>query len=337
MATMNVAIEIGTSFTSIYLEGAGVVLREPTVVAYQIEGEKREVFAVGNKAIKLQGKTPGKTAVVCPVVDGYIVDEKACIDLMTQFINKILPISYVFFPKIKAILVTPTGLNADERKLYEDVIIKSGVAESTMIDNVVATALGAELPVETADGGFVTNIGGGVTEIALISLCGAVSGCSINVGGNMMDKALMDFIVGKYGVKVGLATARKIREEVGTLHHNDTSYIEVSGINVNTQTPVSQCVYALDAYEALLPYYARIVDAIKGTMNMCPPDLAKTVYEKGLNIAGGVANVPEIANFFADLLNIPCTLCPDPELTSIIGAGKLLSNGEMLKQILSQQ
>ncbi len=337
MATMNIAIEIGTSFTSIYLEGAGVVLREPTVVAYQGEGDKREVFAVGNKAIKLQGKTPDKTTVVCPVVDGYIVDESACVDLMTQFINKILPVSYVFFPKIKAILVAPTGLNAEERKLYEDVILKSGVAESTIVDNVIATALGAELPIETADGGFVANIGGGVTEIALISLCGAVSGCSINVGGNMMDKALMDFIVGKYGVKVGLSTARKIREEVGTLHPNDTSFIEVSGININTQTPVSQCVYALDTYDALLPYYARIADAIRGNTNMCPPELAKTVYEKGLYIAGGASKIPEIEKVFADILNIPCFVCQDPELTAIIGAGKLLSNPEMLKQILSQQ
>ncbi len=332
MASMNLAIEIGTSFTSIYLSGAGIVLREPTVVAFVGERGKKKVLAVGTKAVQMQGRAPEKTSVVCPVADGYIVDAEACTSLMTEFIKRILP-SYVFFPKIRAILAVPTGLTVGERKVYEDVLRTAGVAEISMVENMLVTALGFDLPISSPAGGFVANIGGGVTEIALISLCGTISGCSVNVGGNMMDRALIDYLVGKYGLKVGAATARRIKEEVGSLYANDISSIEVKGINTATMNPTSACVYATDVYEALLPYYSRIADAILNIMNLCPPELAAGIHGMGLHITGGAAKMPGLDKVLLETLNIPVTIAEDPEYTAISGAGKLLDNKELLQQI----
>lgn len=336
MATMDIAIEIGTSFTSIYLSGAGIVLSEPTVVAHVTENGKKKVLAVGEKAVQMQGRAPEKTVVVCPVADGYIVDSEACIGMLTEFIKRILP-SYIFFPKIRALLVVPTGLTVGERKVYEDVLRASGCAEVSMVENVLVTALGVDLPIESPAGGLVANIGGGVTEIALISLCGTISGCSVNVGGNMMDRALVDFLVGKYGLKVGAGTARRIKEEIGSLYANDISSLEVKGINTKNMTPSSLSVYATDVYEALKPYYCRIADAIRGIINVCPPELAAGIQGMGLFVAGGASKILGLDKLLKEELDVPVTIAEDPEYTAISGAGKLLDDKELQRQINIQQ
>lgn len=336
MAVMDIAIEIGTSFTSIYLSGSGVVLREPTVVAFIGENENKKLLAAGVKAVQMQGRAPEKTTVVCPVSDGYIVDADACVVLMKEFIKRILP-TYVIFPRIRALLAVPTGLTVGERKVYEDVLRAAGVNEIMLVDNVIVTALGFDLPVTSAEGGLVVNVGGGVTEIAIISLCGTISGCSVNVGGNMMDKALIDFLVGKYGLKVGGATARRIKEEIGSLYPNDIASMEVKGINTNTMTPSSLNVYATDVYEALLPYYARIAEAVEGITNLCPPELASGIHGMGLFAAGGASRMPGFGKVLKEVLNIPVTIGEDPEYTAISGAGKLLGNKELLNAIRAQQ
>lgn len=337
MAIMDVAIEIGTSFTSVYLSGAGVVLREPTAVAFVGDGENRKLLAVGEDAIKMKGTAPDRTTVVCPVVDGYVADVDSCTKMLTEFIKRILPLSYVFFPKIRAILVVPTGLTMEERKTYEDMLRTAGVAEVTMIENVIATALGMDLPIDSPAGGLVANVGGGVTEIAIVSLCGVVTGCSVSVGGNMMDHALVDYTIGKYGLRTGTATARKIKEEVGSLYPNDISSMEIRGMNVSSLTPAALTVYATDVYEALLPYYGKIADAVEGITNLCPPEIAAAIHAKGLFIAGGGAKMPGIERIFEPVLHIPVTVAEDPEYAAITGAGKLLGNKALLEKIHIQQ
>ena len=300
-----------------------MVLREPTVVAFIGENENKKLLAAGVKAVQMQGRAPEKTTVVCPVSDGYIVDADACVVLMKEFIKRILP-TYVIFPRIRALLAVPTGLTVGERKVYEDVLRAAGVNEIMLVDNVIVTALGFDLPVTSAEGGLVVNVGGGVTEIAIISLCGTISGCSVNVGGNMMDKALIDFLVG-------------IKEEIGSLYPNDIASMEVKGINTNTMTPSSLNVYATDVYEALLPYYARIAEAVEGITNLCPPELASGIHGMGLFAAGGASRMPGFDKVLKEVLNIPVTIGEDPEYTAISGAGKLLGNKELLNAIRAQQ
>ena len=333
MAAMEIAIKIGTSYTSVYLSGAGVVLHEPSVVAFVGEGEKKKVIAVGREAKSMRGVAPDRTTVVSPVIDGYVTDVEACTLMMTEFIKKILPVSYLLFPKIKALLVVPTGLSVQERKIYTDIVLKSGVADVTMVDNSIATALGFDLPIETPAGGLVANIGGGITEISIVSMCGTVTGCSVSVGGNMMDKALIDYCIGKYGFKIGAETARKAKEEIASLYPNDVSSIEVRGLNISTMTPAAITLYATDLYEVLMPYYGKIADAIEGITNLCPPEIAAGVHAKGLFVCGGGAKITGIERVLKPVLYIPVTVADDPEFTAIVGAGKLLGNDALMEKI----
>lgn len=235
MAVMEIAVEIGTGYTSIYVPGNGIVLREPTMIAFIGDPKNKRVHAVGAQAEKMRGKTPERTNIVEPVVDGVIADAEACGVLLKEFVKKILPQNYIFFPRIKAIVGIPTGLSLEERAVYEDVCAAAGIGEVTMIDNIILSGIGLDIPIDAAGGGVVVNIGAGTTEIAAMSLAGVVSGCGVTIGGNMMDKAIMDFIAGKYDLKIGITTARKLKNEIGSLYENDTSEMFVSGRDVKTK------------------------------------------------------------------------------------------------------
>lgn len=332
MATMDIAIEIGTTFTSIYVSGEGVVLREPSVVAYY--GDDKKLLAVGRDAWEKKGKTPNGTTVVCPVADGYVSDFDVTKDMVAQFIKRILPPSYVIFPKIRAILVVPTGLSVDERRIYEDAVLGAGVSECTLVENATAVALGTDLDLEK--GGLVATIGGGVSEVALISSFGVIAGCSISVGGNMMDKALSDYLMGKYGVRIGSSTARKLKEEIGSLYPGDVASMDATGIGVDSFAPACVTVYAADVYEAVAPYYARVSEAVSSVMSQCPPELALEVAGEGLHLAGGGAKIAGVERVIGAGIGIPVKVGFDCELASMIGAGKLLGNSRLLKEILER-
>ncbi|MDE6398754.1 MAG: rod shape-determining protein, partial [Clostridiales bacterium] len=284
MACMEIAVEIGTGYTSVYVPGNGIVLREPTVIAFIGDPRNKRVHAVGTQAEKMLGKTPERTTIVEPVSDGVIVDAESCALLLKEFVRKILP-PYVFLPpRVKAILGIPMGLSMRERTVYADVCEAAGIGDVTMVENILLSAIGLDLPVFAAGGGIVVNIGAGATEIAAVSLAGVVSGCGITIGGQMMDKALADFIAGKYDLKVGTHTARKIRNEIGSLYENDTSEMFVSGRNVTTKNTGSTYVTAADVCEVIKPYYLRIADAVESIINMCPPDIVGEINKRGVYV-----------------------------------------------------
>ncbi len=337
MAAMEIAVEIGTGYTSIYLPGNGIVLREPTVIAFIGDPRNRRVHAVGAQAEKMLGKTPERTAIVKPVSDGVISDAEACGVLLREFIKKILPDNYIFFPRIKAILGIPTGLNMEERAVYEDVCAAAGISEVTMIDNIILSGIGLDLPIDSAGGGVVVNIGAGTTEIAALSLAGVVSGCGVTIGGDMMDKAVMDFVAGKYDLKIGIGTARKIKNEIGSLYENDTSEMLVSGRNVKTKNTGSAYVTAVDVCEVVKPYYLRIADAVESIINMCPPEIVGEINKKGIYVVGGGSRILGIEQVFSERLGVNVYTVEQPSYCVILGAGKLLGDKELLGRILIQK
>ncbi|MDE7464736.1 MAG: rod shape-determining protein, partial [Clostridiales bacterium] len=205
MARMDIAIDLGTSYTSIFVSGNGIVLHEPSVIAYY-DTPKRVTRAVGTEAYLMRGKAPEKTKIVSPIVDGAIKDADACAAMLGEFIKKILPQSYVLKPKVHALVGVPTGITVDERKMYEEVLMRAGIDDIAMVNSIMLSGLGVELPVASSFGGFIASIGGGVTEIAVLSLCGIVTGCSINIGGDMIDRTIIDSIHGLYKIKVDNST-----------------------------------------------------------------------------------------------------------------------------------
>ena len=337
MAVMEIAVEIGTGFTSIYLPGNGIVLREPTVIAFLGDPRAKRVQAVGVQAEKMIGKTPERTAIVEPVADGVIVHADACGLLLREFIKKILPQNYVFFPRIKAIVGIPTGLSLAERTAYEDVCRAAGIADVTMVENVLLAGVGLDLPIRSACGGVGVNIGAGATEIAAMSLAGVVSGCGVTIGGKMMDKALADFIAGKYDLKVGEITARKVKDAIGSLFANDTSEMGVSGRNITTKNTGSAYVTAADVCEVVKPYYARIADAVESIINMCPPEIVGEIDNRGIYVVGGGSKILGLEQMFAERLGVGVHTVEEPSYCVILGAGKLLGDKELLQEILLQK
>ncbi|MCL2798392.1 MAG: rod shape-determining protein [Firmicutes bacterium] len=338
MPTIEIAVEIGTSNTSIFVSGNGIALREPTIAAYVGGGRPKKLICAGLEAYAMLGKTPERTQLVTPVTDGVISNPDVCAAILKEFFKKVLPDAY-FPPRVKAIVGIPTGLSVAERRMYEDVVFDASprVKEVTLVENIILSAVGIDLPIASAAGGLVANLGGGTTEIAALSFSGVISGCGLNIGGDAMDAAILDGIAGKHNLKVGLATARKLKEEVASLYENDMSARPVNGLDLSTRGVGSALITAADLYEVLAPYYARVGAAVESILNMCPPDVAGDISRKGIYLVGGTSRIAGAAQFLAQQIGIAVHVPEDPEYAAILGAGKLLSDKKLLEAIFEHK
>lgn len=333
MARMDIAIDLGTSFTSIFVSGNGVVLHEPSVIAYYDNGVKVSMRAVGSEAYRMVGKAPEKTKTVFPIIDGVIKDQDACTLMLSEFIKMILPDSYIIKPKIRAVVGVPMGITVEERKMYEEVLLRAGVDEIKMINSIMLAAIGVELPVSSDYGGFIVSIGGGATEMAVLSLCGIVTGCAINVAGDMIDKTLVDSIRGLYRLKVGRPAARAVKEKICSLIRNDRASMEISGIDLETKTIRAARVSVDKLYSAVSVYYNNIIDAVKSVINSCSPALAAEIQKNGITVVGGGAAIPGLAELMKSKLELKVKIPQDPQFATIIGAGMLLSDPYLSDEI----
>lgn len=328
-----IAIKPGSTYTTIYLSGHGPVLKEPTVAAIE-NTDKKRIRAVGYEALAMRGKAPNVT-VVSPVSEGIIVEPEIFTLMLKEFLMKICPENAFFKPRYKAIVSIPMGLSVEEREAYEEVFLDADISSVTLVPAIVLSAIGADMPVGTGKGMLAVNIGGGRTEAALLSYGGIIKGCGVGIGGQLFDKALVDSIIGKYGIKISLDDARKLREEIGTLYENDIASMTVSGKDIVSNVPGSAIVYALDIREVVLPYFVRICDLVKTIIKSCPPSAAIDLISEGIAITGGVSNIPGIDRLFTQQLELPVKVFERPEYLQIIGAGKLLNNDELLSQLIS--
>ncbi len=334
MAKMDIAIDLGTAFTSIFVSGYGIVLHEPSVVAFFDNGGKRITRAVGNDAYRMIGKAPDKTKVVYPVSDGIIKDPDACIAMLGEFIKCILPESYIIKPKIRAVVGVPTGITVEERKMYEEVMMASGVDDISMVNSIMLSAIGVELPIESNYGGFIISIGGGVTEMAVLSLCGIVNGCSINIGGDMIDRTLVDSIRGIYKLKTDRTAARRIKERICSLIRNDRSAMTVSGIDAESKNIVSREVCADELYDAVAVYYNNIIDAAETFIHSSSPAVVAEIQKNGVTVVGGGANIPGLAELMENRLELTVNIPRGPHYAAITGGGMLLNDPYLLDDIL---
>ncbi|MCI9404539.1 MAG: Hsp70 family protein [Clostridia bacterium] len=332
MAKMDIAIDMGTSYTSILVSGNGIVLHEPSVIAYGDGGAR----AVGNVAYRMMGKAPDRTRIVRPITDGVIKDANAAGAMMNEFMKRILPQSYIIKPKVRAVLGVPTGITVEERKIYEEALMGAGVDDVEMVNSVMLAAVGTELPVQSNYGGFIVSIGGGATEIAVLSLCGIVTGCSINIGGDMIDRTLVDSICGLYKLKTDLATVRKVKENILSLVRNDCAAMTVSGLDIETKSIRTQEIASEVLYGAIQVYYKNIIDAVSGVINSCSPAVATEIQKSGITVVGGGANIPGLAAMMSESLGLNIRIPQDPHYAVIAGAGMLLSDPYLLEDIVRQ-
>lgn len=334
--TEEIAVSLGTSYTSLFIPGNGIVLCEPSVIAYNGNPSQRRVRAAGKDAAAMEGRAGDRVTVVRPVEDGVIADADACRDMLYSFVSRIYP-PRVFSPRIRALVGIPMGLSLEERRLYDDVFAKVGFNETLMIENAMLAAIGVGLPVHTHKSSLIVDIGGGTTEIAVISLGSIANGCSISVGGDMMDKALRDFLMGKYNLNVGNETIRKIKSRIGSLYSNDRSGLTVSGTDIAARAPTNFRVNATDVMDALMPYYLRIADAVDSILQVLPPETSADISNDGIHVTGGAGKILGLDKLFFSKLKLPVTVHQDAEYATVLGGGKLLENALLLHELLDQK
>lgn len=331
--SLDLAIKLGSSYTSIFMSGQGVVLREPTVAAITADGKK--IKAVGNEALAMLGRTTAKVTVISPVRDGKITEPRVCAMMLREFIRRLFPESYIFRPKVNIILSIPTGLSADACREYEDVCMSAGADTLYLVSSVILAAIGLDLPVNTPTGHLVVSIGGGITDVGAISLNSVVAGYGVSLGGQIMDRAISDYIAGKYNLRVGLNTIRRAKEDISTLYKNDLSFTCVRGHDLSTKNAAAINIRADEIAKILSPYYMRVAEVIESTVNACQPEISADILRGGVHVVGGAAKILGLEQFFADRLRLKIRISSEPELAAVLGGGKLLKNRELLEQVLS--
>lgn len=330
MARLDIAIDMGTAYTSIFVSGYGVVLREPTVIAYYDKS-----VVVGGEAYAMIGRDSERAKVVLPISYGKIVDSGACSAMLKEFLKCILPEQYIIKPKIRAVVSVPTGIDMTGLRTYEEVFMNAGVDEISMVNSLVLAGIGAELPFTEAYGGLIASMGAGLPQIGVLSLCGIEKGNGTSIAcGNMIDQALSASIRGRYDLKVGPVELRKVKEEVLSLVRNDRASTTISGINLESKKLTREVIHAEDLYNSIYHYYKSIANFFAEFINTCQPTVAAEIQKHGLTLVGGGAKIQGLAELLSEILGIRVKVSDEPEYSVVFGGGKLLSDRELLDEVM---
>lgn len=333
MATIEIAIDLGSSFVTIYKKGSGIVLKEPSVVCIQAGGKTPKVVETGIKAKKMQGRTGENLIIVSPICEGIVKNVELATVMLKSFIQKIVPTSLIK-PKINALVCVPCGITNEELKDLEKVAYLSGVVKLQFVPSVMASAMGDRLKTSSPRGYVIVNIGGGTTEVAVISLNTILNACSVGIGGKLMDMSVSEYIKDHYKIVVSEQTAEKIRKDIGSLYDSDKSNIEFSGADISSSRPVTDVISAADIKTAVCYFYDRIAEAVQVTINACKPDIISDISDTGIIVAGGASLITGLEQYFRSRLNLPVTLSEHPDNAVVLGAAALLNDPKLLQAVI---
>ncbi|TXR53955.1 rod shape-determining protein [Reinekea thalattae] len=320
----DLSIDLGTANTLIYVRDRDIVLNEPSVVAVRINGNQREVAAVGEDAKRMLGRTPGTIQAIRPMKDGVIADFHVTEKMLQHFITKVHENSW-FTPSPRVLVCVPCKSTQVERKAIRESAYGAGAREVYLIEEPMAAAIGAGLPVEEARGSMVVDIGGGTTEIAVSSLNGIVFSESVRVGGDRFDEAIVSYIRRNYGSLIGEATAERVKIEIGCAYPGtEIREIDVRGRNLAEGIPRSFTLNSNEVLEALQESLSAIVQAVKGALEQTPPELASDIAESGLVLTGGGALLRDIDRLLTEETGLPVLIAEDPLTCVARGGGRAL-------------
>lgn len=317
----SISIDLGTANTLVYVSGKGIVLQEPSVIA--IRQSSKKILAVGAEAKAMLGRTPGNVVAVRPLRDGVIADFDVTQKMLEYFIQKVYRNKGVVKPRI--VVSVPCGVTEVERRAVKEAAQQAGAREALTIEEPMAAAIGAGLPVYEASGNLVVDIGGGTTEIALISLGGIVVYRSLRMGGDKMDDAIIHYLKHYYNLAIGERTAEYIKMNIGSAIALDVAKeLEVRGRDLLTGLPKSVLVNSEKIREALLGVIVAIIDAIKYTLERTPPELASDIMDRGILLTGGGALLTGLDQKIREETKMPVIIAENPLTAVVIGAGKYL-------------
>lgn len=330
----DLGIDLGTATTLVYVRGRGVVLREPSVVA--IQKDTGQIFAVGEEAKQMIGRTPGNIVAIRPLKDGVIADFDMTQAMIRYFIDKALK-GRRFFIRPRVVIGVPSGVTTVEERAVREAALQAGAREVYLIEEPLAAAIGAGLPVHEPTGNMIVDIGGGTTEVAVISLGGIVTSCSIRVAGDEMDEAIVQYVKKHYNLMIGERTAEEIKIKIGSAYKPEgLGSEEVRGRDLVTGLPKTIQISAAEIYEALSEPVAAILEAIKATLERTPPELAADIMDRGIIMAGGGALLRGLDRLVSEQTGMPVSLAEDPLLAVVRGTGYVLDNIEVLRRVVLQ-
>ncbi len=334
----DLAIDLGTANTLIYVRGKGIVLDEPSVVAIRQEGGpngKKVIQEVGLAAKQMLGRTPGNITAIRPMKDGVIADFIITEQMIKQFIKRVQR-SKFFSPSPRIIVCVPCGSTQVERRAIRDAAIGAGASRVYLIEEPMAAAIGADLPVGEATGSMVVDIGGGTTEVGVIALGGLVYKGSVRVGGDKFDEAIINYIRRNYGMLIGETTAEHIKKDIGSAFPgSEVREKEVKGRNLAEGIPRSFTISSNEILEALTDPLNSIVSAVKSALEQTPPELAADIAEKGMVLTGGGALLRDIDRLLMEETGLPVVIAEDPLTCVVRGSGKALEKLEHLHSIFA--
>jgi len=330
----DMAIDLGTANTLVVLKGKGVVLNEPSVVAVVDEKGKKSVIAVGDEAKTMLGRTPGNIQAIRPLKNGVIADFIVTEEMIKHFIKKVHNRKSFANPRI--LICVPTGSTPVERKAIQDSALAAGARRVQLIEEPIAAAIGANLPIQEATGSMVVDIGGGTTEIAVMSLGGVVYSNSMRVAGDSMDQALIQYMRKKFNLLIGESSAEKIKKEVGTAVPTSNNTYAVKGRDIRSGTPKEISLKEEDTAEALSLTLGQILGGIKDALENTPPELSADLVDMGLTLTGGGALLKNIDKLIAKDTGLPVQIADDPLTCVAIGTGKALDQEEIFSTILTE-
>lgn len=331
-----VGIDLGTANSLVYLAGAGIVLNEPTVVA--VTTDDHRVLAVGNEAKEMLGRTPGNITASRPMKDGVIADYVVTEAMIRYFLDKVCGSSRFFKPEV--MVCTPAGVTSVEKRAILDATLSAGAKIAYLIDEPLAAAIGAKIPISNPSGNMIVDIGGGTTEAAVICLGGVVIHNSVRVGGNKIDEAIQAFVRKKHNLIIGERMAEEVKIKIGSaikLKPSELQKMEVRGRDAFSGLPRAVEVTSDEVTESISDISQKIVNAVKAVLEQIPPELASDIIDKGIVMSGGTSTLRNLDRLFTDKLGVPAALAENPLLCVALGTGIALENLDLYKRSVSKR
>lgn len=335
-STKRIGIDLGTANVLVYVVGEGIVLNEPTVVA--VTTEENHVVAVGREAKEMLGRTPGNVTALRPLKEGVVADYTITEAMLSYFIDKVSGKSRFIKPEV--MICIPSGVTQVERRAVLDATMSAGAKVAYLIDEPLAAAIGAKIPIAQAAGHMIVNIGGGSTETAVISLGGVVVHSSVRIAGNKIDEAIATYIKKNFNLLVGETTAEQIKIQIGNAvppEKKDAKSMEVRGRDTITGLPRTVILDEMHINEAIKPALMEIVQGVKEVLEQCPPELASDIIDKGIVMSGGTSLLTNIPKLMTHMTGVPCHVAEDALLCVAKGTGVAMENLDLYKRSINRK
>jgi len=329
----DLAIDLGTANTCVYVKGKGIVLREPSVVAVKRDNRgNNKVLAVGSEAKRMLGRTPGNIVAIRPMKDGVIADFEVTEAMLRHFISKVHNSRRLVRPRI--VICVPTGITQVEKRAVRESAQSAGAREVFLIEEPMAAAIGADLPITEPTSNMVVDIGGGTTEVAVISLAGIVYSKSVRIGGDKMDEAILQHVKRKYNMLIGESSAEDIKTTIGSAYPMDPELVmNVKGRDLVSGIPQNITITSEEVRKAISEPVDSIVQAVRIALEQTPPELAADIVDRGIVLTGGGALLKGLDSLLREETSLPITVVDDPLSTVALGSGKVLDNLDVLREV----